>query len=731
MSADVIATAAIAALGIEQHRVVMLLVRPSDGAIVDANPAAVRFYGHPREVLCSMKIGEINQLPASAIAESLGAASRDEQSHFVFPHRLASGEIRTVEVHSNPVEISGTQYLFSIILDISDRVRAERALKQSEEKFSRAFHASPDSININRLEDGLYMEINQGFTAMTGYQSSDVLGRSSRNADLGIWVDDADRERMVAGLAERGEADLVAPFRRKDGTVLLGAMSARLIEIDGVRCVLTITRDITEKSRAEEQIRSLARFPDENPHPAMRVAPDGEVIYANAAGAALVSCWVDRSRAEFLRTIAGVWKSGTSREIEVHGDSRTYAVTIVPQEAGYVNLYGKDVTEEKSLAERLAQSQKMEAVGRLAGGIAHDFNNLLQVIGGYCDLVNQSVSKESPLRKDLDEISGATRRASALTAQLLAFSRKQILAPRALVVKDLIRSTAKMLGRVIGEDIELRTFVNENTGNVWADPGQIEQILLNLAVNARDAMPLGGKLTVEAETCILDELFAEEHPGVRAGSYVRISVSDTGTGMTPETLSHIYEPFFTTKEQGKGTGLGLSTVFGIVKQTGGTINCYSEVGKGTTFTIYLPMTSEQPEPSWDASVRAPEKRGDETILLVEDEAAVRRFARTVLEREGYTVIEAGGGEEALSQVSTGAADIRLLITDVVMPRLGGRELARRLEEMLPALKILYVSGYTSNAIGNHELLDEGVDFLQKPFGSREFLAKVRALLDRE
>ena len=244
-------------------------------------------------------------------------------------------------------------------------------------------------------------------------------------------------------------------------------------------------------------------------------------------------------------------------------------------------------------------------------------------------------------------------------------------------------------------------------------------------------MPMGGKLTVEAETRVLDELYVQEHPGAKAGSYVRIAVSDPGTGMSPETLSHIYEPFYTTKEQGKGTGLGLSTVFGIVKQTGGTINCYSEIGKGTAFTIYLPMTSEQPEPSNDMPVRQPEKRGSEKILLVEDEEAVRRFARTVLEREGYVVIEASGGEEALSQVSTGATDISLLVTDVVMPRFGGRELARRLEEMLPALSILYISGYTSNAIENNELLGAGVDFMQKPFGSRDFLAKVRALLDRK
>jgi CheY-like chemotaxis protein len=302
--------------------------------------------------------------------------------------------------------------------------------------------------------------------------------------------------------------------------------------------------------------------------------------------------------------------------------------------------------------------------------------------------------------------------------------------PKVLNVKDHITLIRRMLVRVIGEDIDLRTIIDENTGNIWADPGQIEQVLLNLAVNARDAMPRGGTLTVEAGTRELDDQYVQEHPGSVAGTFVRIDVSDTGTGMGPETLAHLYEPFFTTKETGKGTGLGLSTVFGIVKQSGGYITCYSEVGKGTTFSVYLPLTLDRPEQAPDIAESPGVKRGGETILVVEDEVSVRRFTRAVLERAGYVVIEAGGGDEALFEASKHGEQVKLLVTDVVMPRMGGRDLARRMEEINPSLRVLYVSGYTSDAIFHRDILEAGVDFVQKPFSSREFLVRVREILDR-
>ncbi len=397
-----------------------------------------------------------------------------------------------------------------------------------------------------------------------------------------------------------------------------------------------------------------------------------------------------------------------------------------------------DVSEKKNEERRrlklegdLRQAQKMETVGQLAGGIAHDFNNILQVIGGYCEvLLTPERAGENPGRKEISEIARAAKRAATLTSQLLAFSRKQVLIPKAVNTKDLVRSMEKLLKRVIGEDVELRTFVRPDTGNIRADPGQIEQVLLNLAVNARDAMPSGGKLTIEAENRDFDEAYVREHPEAVVGHYVRIAVSDTGAGMSPEIMSHLFEPFFTTKERGKGTGLGLSMVYGIVKQSEGYINCYSEPGKGTMFTIYLPMTSREPEEAPAAAAEMTASRGKETILVAEDDKAVRKFTRDVLEHEGYVVIEAAGGEEALKKASSRDREVALVVTDVVMPRMGGRELARKLEEMRPGVKVLYVSGYTANAITHHHILDAGLDFLQKPFGSRDLLAKVREILDR-
>ena len=390
-----------------------------------------------------------------------------------------------------------------------------------------------------------------------------------------------------------------------------------------------------------------------------------------------------------------------------------------------------DVTHERQLEEQLRQAQKMEAIGRLAGGIAHDFNNLLTVIGGYSGLVQEELAEASPVRANVDEIARATRQAAALTSQLLAFSRKQVLIPQVIYPNGLVRAVENILARLVGEDIELRAFLDPDVGDIKADPGQIEQVFLNLAANARDAMPTGGKLTIETSNKILDDGYALKNPDVRPGEYVRIAVSDTGQGMDPEVLSHIFEPFFTTKAQGKGTGLGLSTVYGIVTQSAGHITCDSEPGKGTTFSIYFPRTAEaRDRTAARTGERIAVSGGSETILLVEDEEIVRRFTRTVLERNGYTVIAASGGKEALAIVESRECEVALLVTDVVMPQMSGAELAKRLSLVCPKAKVLFASGYTGNVIVHHGMLDPGIDFIQKPFRSQEFLAKIREILDR-
>src|SRR5215472_649367 len=420
-------------------------------------------------------------------------------------------------------------------------------------------------------------------------------------------------------------------------------------------------------------------------------------------------------------------KSGMTTVVRVSGRS----VHNGRKQGVVFEIFAEDVTERRALEQQLRQSQKMEAVGRLAGGIAHDFNNLLMVISGYSEFLLERLGAEPHLRGPAQEIASASERASSLTRQLLAFSRKQMLAPRIVNLNDIATENLKMLTRMIGEDIDLVMIPGAELWAVRADAGQIEQVIMNLAVNARDAMPSGGKLTIETANTTLDEEYARFHAPLRPGDYVMFSINDTGAGMDRETQSHIFEPFFTTKGP-KGTGLGLSTVYGIVKQSGGYIWVYSEIGKGTTFKIYLPRVASATETA--AQVTAPAKfqrvePGTETILLVEDEANLRYLARQYLEKQGYKVIEAADGAVAMQIAVAHEGVIHLLLTDVIMPGMNGRELAQRVSEIRPNVKVLYMSGYTENVIGHDGTLEAGVRLLQKPFNLRDLKDKVREVLD--
>jgi len=438
--------------------------------------------------------------------------------------------------------------------------------------------------------------------------------------------------------------------------------------------------------------------------------------------------------ADFLRSAApfkgltAEWKRKDQTTTVVRVSGRSVANN---GEGLVFELFAEDVTEHRALEHQLRQSQKMEAVGRLAGGIAHDFNNLLMVILGYSEFLLERLGAEPHLRGPAQEIASAAERASSLTRQLLAFSRKQMLAPRIVNLNDVATENIKMLTRMIGEDIDLVMVPGPSLWSVKADAGQIDQVIMNLAVNARDAMPSGGKLTIETSNVTLDEDYARFHAPLRPGEYVMIAISDTGAGMDGETQSHIFEPFFTTKGP-KGTGLGLSTVYGIIKQSGGYIWVYSEVAKGTTFKIYLPRVAASGEPATQVAAPVDYRKvepGTETILLVEDEANLRYLARQYLEKQGYRVIEAADGAVAMQIAVAHEATIHLLLTDVIMPGMNGRELAQRISEIRPNVKILYMSGYTENVIGHNGMLDAGVRLLQKPFNLRDLKSKVREVLD--
>lgn len=513
--------------------------------------------------------------------------------------------------------------------------------------------------------------------------------------------------------------------------------------------------DITEQKRAEvELLRSEERYRDlvENAHDIiyehdlagnyMSINKAGERItgYSRAEILSLTLNetvapeYIDKARQMLRRKLEG--QPVTAYELEIISrDGRRVATEVntrlVLQNGVPVGVQGiaRDVTERKQLEEQLRQSQKLEAIGQLAGGVAHDFNNLLTVISGYSDLLLRKLPEESPLRPNVAEIKKAGERASGLTRQLLAFSRKQIMQPKVLNLNSVVADVDKMLRRLIGEDIDLLTITEADLGQVKADPGQIEQVVMNLVVNARDAMPNGGKITLETANVSLDDEYFQQHAEGDRGNYVMLAVSDNGVGMDPEVRRRIFEPFFSTKGPGKGTGLGLSTVYGIVKQSGGNIWVYSEPGKGSTFKIYLPRVDTTVDDEGGRGGLGSAPRGTETLLLVEDEAQVREIAQEILETLGYTVLIAENGEQALRLARDFNHDLQLMITDVVMPVMGGRELVEHLAKVRPETAVIYMSGYTDDAIVRHGLMDEGLAFIQKPFTADALARKVRLVLD--
>ncbi len=421
--------------------------------------------------------------------------------------------------------------------------------------------------------------------------------------------------------------------------------------------------------------------------------------------------------------LSGRRKDGTEFPVEI---SLSHVETA---EGVFAIAFVSHISDRKRLEGQLLQAQKMEAVGRLAGGVAHDFNNMLTVIAGYNRMILDELSPLDPLRGCAEEVLKATDRATALTKQLLAFSRRQIMQPCVMSVNNAIRQTEKMLRRLIGEDIELILVLPENVDNIKADPNHIEQAIVNLALNSRDAMPKGGRITVETANVHLDETYARTHLGIQPGDFVMVAVSDTGHGMDAETRRHLFEPFFTTKGKGKGTGLGLATVYGAVKQLGGDIWVYSEPGQGTTFKLYFPRVAEAAALPPADRLATEEVPHTETVLVVEDEQTVRDLTVKMLRKLGHTVLAAADGAEAIEIVKSYPAPIALLLTDVVMPNMSGRQVADRLLKLRPALKVLYLSGYTDNTVIHHGILEDGVEFLPKPF-SREALArKIRHVLE--
>ena len=622
--------------------------------------------------------------------------------------------------------------------------------------------STTDAVFVKDLQ-GLYVMVNPAAARFLGLTVANVLGRTDLDVfepETGRRIMERDREVVRAGASMTYEQLSVAAGVERTFLTTKGPYRDTDGKITGV---LGIARDITDRKKAEEEIRQsqqkLRIHLDHTPLAVVEWDLEFRVADWNASAERIFG--YTRAEAigqhahfivppQYREQVARVWRdlldhkdgSGTAsrykfaRNDNISKTGRLISCewynTPLVDEGGHVFGVASlvhDVTERVSLEESLRHSQKMEAVGRLAGGVAHDFNNLLTVILGYSQILADGVPAGSRLADSTAQIKSAAEKAAGITRQLLAFSRKQVLTPRVINLNDILLNLDSLLRRLIGEDIEVMTAPATDLGTVKADPSQIEQVIMNLALNSRDAMPGGGKLTLETSNAALDETYARDRQPVVPGRYVMLAVSDTGEGMNAETQGRIFEPFYTTKEVGKGTGLGLSMVYGIVKQSGGYIWVYSEPGRGTTFKIYLPRVDESAEAIGGDKISESVRRGSETILLVEDDPQLRQLSSSVLTHCGYKVLVAGTPEEGLSICKANHREIRLLVTDVVMPRMNGRQLAELILKDCPKLRVLYISGYTNNAIVHYGVLDPGLWFLPKPFTLSALVGKVREVLD--
>ncbi|MGZ3331487.1 MAG: PAS domain S-box protein [Gemmatimonadaceae bacterium] len=644
----------------------------------------------------------------------------------------------------------------AIVVDVTDQRKAERAVRSTDERFRFVARATNDVIWDWDIKTNALVW-NDSVEHVFGHRQNKIF------PEIQWWYDHIhpeDRERVVAGIhgvLDSGGTDWADSYRyrRGDGTyanVMDRGYIARDSAGTAIRMIGAMT-DVTERSRSEAAIRFQAQLLNAVQQAVVATDPEGIVIFWNAFAESLYG-WAaeeavgkpihELTPAPFLRDHGGeIGQRGTGGESWTGeylvqgktGKAFPALLTTAPVRdargavVGYVRV-SIDLTERRNLEEQFRQSQKMDAVGRLAGGIAHDFNNLLTVIRLNTEIIMEAFAPDDPRSDDVQQIRSAAERASTLTKQLLAFSRKQILQPRVLDMNSVVATVEPMLRRLIGEDILIASSCGAR-GYLVADPGQLEQILVNLVVNARDAMPQGGTLTIETKNVVLDETYTSEHAPVVPGRYVMLSVADTGVGMSADTREHAFDPFFTTKEAGKGTGLGLATVYGIVKQSGGYVWIYSEPGHGTSVKLYFPEVSAaaafQPSEYKPATKEA--ARGSETILLVEDEPAVRGLASRILEKQGYRVLSAQHGREAMDIASNETGKIDLVLTDVVMPGMNGRGLVERLSGIRPMMKSLYMSGYTDDDIIRRGFIEPSKSFLQKPFTSEALLQTVRKVLD--
>ncbi len=729
-------------------------------AIVFSNHAVESIFGYPAEETVGRNmLSLIPEYPRAVPLRSAGFDLWTGRSYFGSEATEVLG--RHKNGHDIPLEISigefteSGRHMFTLVIrDITERKRAQEEIHHKDQRF-RSLIENAGDITVVVDANSLIVYESPSLERVLGYLPDQMFGRSALEA---VHPDD---RALVAEDLRRHREDPYGPIlprvfrmRHRDGTWrVMEGLSRNLADDPAVEGIVINLRDVTDRKRVEEELRAanetLRALIQATPQAIVAIDSEGLVTKWNPAAERIFG-WLEEevlghplpyipedqrdewaATQEALRRGESAW--GERERLTKSGQRVMVNVSSAPLRAADGSISGAvavvtDITEHRRLEEELRQAQKMEAVGQLAGGVAHDFNNLLTVINGYNQLLMTSLPEGGRPRNYAQEVMQAAQRASSLTRQLLAFSRRQVTQPKLVDLSVIVQNMTKMLRRLINEDIDLVTSLAPLRYKVLVDPSQIEQIVLNLAVNARDAMPSGGKLTIETSEAILDEHYTRTHLEAQPGPHVQISVSDTGHGMDAEIKRRIFEPFFTTKALGKGTGLGLSTVYGIVKQAGGNIWLYSEPGIGSTFKVYLPARNA--EAPAEAFVPASSNyRGVETVLLVEDEDGLRKLVVELLQQFGYRVLAAADGEEALKACTSHGGFIHLLLTDVVMPRANGKEIAKYLSKLRPAMRVLFMSGYPDETILHHGVLAPGVAFLQKPFTQEALGAKVREVLD--
>lgn len=726
-----------------------ILLGDHGGFIIEGNSSMCALLGMERDAFVGKHISE---LPFTA--ESMAAAPFRfdllRQGEVVVSERSLihpDGSIRTFEMRTKMMPDGSYQ---SIFRDITERLRTEQALRESREKFALAFAASPDAVNITRMADGLFVETNKGFSDLTGFSREDVPGKTS--LELGIWHDPEDRRRMVETLRTRGGCDnLEAVFRRKDGALGIGLLSARPLMLGNEPHIISITRDIGDRKAAEADLLRLKVAIEQAGEVIVITDAQGDILYANPAFTRVTGYGVDEVLGhnprllksgehddlyyeEMWSTISGgrTW-SGRIVNRKKDGTLYTEEATISPvfdHRGSIVNFVAikRDITDQLKLEAQYLQAQKMESVGRLTGGVAHDFNNILAVIIGYAEMALEKTDPGHRVHADLLRINEAALRSADIVRQLLAFSRKQAIAPKIVDLNSLVADMLKILRRLVGETIELTWIPAMDLPPVKIDPAQVDQILANLCVNARDAIDGAGTITIRTDQAVVDHTFCALHPGTEPGEYVLLTVTDTGCGIEPDLLETIYEPFFTTKGI-FGTGLGLSTVYGIVSQNGGAVVADSAVGRGTTFSVYLPAAVSGSVIEEKETAQPTQFGQGETVLVVEDDPGILSLTRIMLKRLGYQPLAASSAEEALQVAESAAGRLDLLLTDVIMPGMNGKELADRLTGLHPGLKVLYMSGYTADVIADHGILDPEVHMLHKPFAIKDLSVVIRRVLE--